>query len=327
MYWSQIVKSTTFAKKTLNELKKELDQAILNKCLSLMCYIIKSLEEISYNYSIIFCDVWGCIHNGVSAFEQATFALNNFKMDNGVVVLLTNAPRPSAAIHRQLNRLGVDTNCYDLIVTAGDAALQFVTNSKIGEKIYHLGPEKDSSFFNSLFSSPENIKFSLSSFAEADLIICTGLFDDSTETPDDYEKLLEKAYKKNLPMICTNPDIHVDFGKKRVFCAGAIASAYQDYGGKVHWFGKPYTSIYDFAVKSLTEKNFQVVKSKVLCVGDGLRTDIKGANDQGLDSLFIAHGLEKQYLIGEEGNLDVIKLEEFLKQKVEKPNFVIDYLK
>ena len=289
--------------------------------------IIKSLKQISSNYSFLFCDVWGCVHNGVSAFDIAISALNKFKADGGLVVLLTNAPRPADAVARQLNRLGVDPNCYDFIVTAGDAALKFVTSSNFGEKIYHLGPGKDRSFFKTLFSFTGNIHFELSSFDEADLIICTGLFDDSTETPSDYEEFFAQAYKKNLPMICTNPDLYVDFGNKRVFCAGALASTYQDYGGQVYWFGKPYSSIYEYTERFLIEQKLQVPKSKILCIGDGLRTDIKGANNQGFDSLFITHGLEKKHLIGKEEKLDVIKLNEFLKKKVEKPRFVIDYLK
>ena len=292
-----------------------------------MSFIIRNLSELDNRYSIIFCDVWGCIHNGINAFQKASSALASFRQKGGIVVLLTNAPRPADSVMRQLTRIGVDENSYDHIVTAGDAALEFVKNNFREAKIYHLGPKKDESFFNALRSSKENASFHLSSLEEASLIICTGLFDDSTETPDDYEEIFLKSLNANLPMVCTNPDIFVDFGNKRIFCAGALASRYMNLGGKVYSFGKPYEEIYNFARNILHKNEIDFRNSDLLCIGDGLHTDIKGANNQKIHSLFIADGLERASLMKKNNMVNELEIQKFFQGKDEKPNYVMGQLK
>lgn len=292
-----------------------------------MATIIENLNELESNYSILFCDVWGCIHNGIEAFETANHALKNFRSKGGLVVLLTNAPRPEEAVKRQLEAIGVCRNSYDHIVTAGDAALEFITGNTLGKKIYHIGPEKDAAFFYTLFSTSRGSNFSFSGLDEADFIVCTGLFDDAKETPNDYKTTFEIARNRDLAMVCTNPDIYVDFGINRIFCAGALAVAYQKIGGKVYSFGKPYHEIYNFAYKLLQNNNITTENSKILCIGDGWNTDIVGAKNQELQSLFIANGLERKSLIGSNGALDTMKLAAFLNAKEESTDYVINYLK
>ena len=292
-----------------------------------MPLVIKNLNDLRNQYSILFCDVWGCVHNGIEAFKSADSALTSFRKSGGTVVLVTNAPRPAKAVQRQLDRIGLSDGSYDYIVTAGDAALEFIKKNDLGEKIYHIGPAKDKSFFDALFSNSVTRVFSLTPPRRANFIVCTGLFNDQIDTPENYESILVHAKAQKLPMICTNPDIFVDFGEKRLFCAGALALRYKEIGGQVYSFGKPFDEIYDFARNLLREKNVLINDTEILCIGDGIHTDIKGANNQKIQSLFIANGLEKENLINEDGLLDESKLEQFLKEKSEKPDFVIENLK
>ena len=292
-----------------------------------MSLIIKNLNDLRNQYSLLFCDVWGCVHNGIEAFKSADLALTAFRKSGGIVVLLTNAPRPAKAVKRQLDKIGLSDDSYDHIVTAGDAALEFIKKNNLGKKIYHVGPAKDKSFFDTLFSTSGTYGFSLTPLQKADFIVCTGLFNDQTETPENYRSIFKRAKAQKLSMICTNPDVFVDFGEKRLFCAGALALSYKEIGGEVYSFGKPFDEIYNFARKLLRENNVLMNDTEILCIGDGIHTDIKGANNQKIHSLFIANGLEKENLINQDGLLDESKLENFLKKKSEKPDFVIENLK
>ena len=287
--------------------------------------IIRKLKDLGNRYSVLFCDVWGCLHNGMEVFKAAEEALNLFRKSGGMVILLTNAPRPSKAVGRQLQRIGLSETSYDYIVTAGDAALKFIKENNFGEKIHHIGPVKDKSFFDTLFSGSSN--FSLSSLQEAHFIVCTGLLDDQNETPDQYEGKLKSAVDLGLPMVCTNPDISVDFGNKRLFCAGAIASSYEEIGGEVYYFGKPHKHIYNYAHALLKKASISVNNTEILCIGDGLHTDIKGANSEKIHSLFVANGLEKENLIGKNGLLGAPILEPFFRSKDEKPDYIIEILR
>src|SRR5262245_39080780 len=192
------------------------------------------------HYDAVLSDVWGVIHNGVAAFPAASDALARFRLKGGAVSLISNAPRPGAQVIQMLDRMGVPRTAYDAIVTSGDVTRAMVTQ-RPGEPFYLIGPERDHTIFTGLdapFSTPEQAKY----------VICTGLFNDEVETPDDYAEQLAALRARNLFMICANPDIVVERGDKLVYCAGALADAYAALGGEVYYAGKPHRPLYDMAL-------------------------------------------------------------------------------
>ena len=193
-----------------------------------MTQLIPSLKEIASRYDAVFCDLWGCLHNGRAPFPAAVAALQGFRAQGGKVVLLTNAPRPSDQVVAQLDRLGVPRDAWDTVTSSGDAAQYALFTGAVGQKVWHLGPEKDHSFFD---HPPEDLADPVAiekvPLEEAEGIVCTGPFDDLTETPEDYRAQFLYAKTRNLPMLCTNPDLVVDLGDKRIYCAGALAALYE----------------------------------------------------------------------------------------------------
>ncbi len=241
---------------------------------------INGLSEIAGRYESLFCDVWGVLHNGVAAFAGTVEALSAFRRETGgSVILVTNAPRPAAAIAVQLAGFGVPDDAYDHIVTSGDVTRSAVA-ARPGARVFHLGPERDLGFY-------EDLDITLVGAEDADLIACTGLFDDTVETPDDYRERLQDFSARKLPMVCANPDIVVERGNALVWCAGALARLYQELGGEVILAGKPHAPIYDVAMEMAGLSD----RSRVLAIGDGLPTDIKGACKAGIDALFITGGI------------------------------------
>jgi HAD superfamily hydrolase (TIGR01459 family) len=247
--------------------------------------ILSGLHEIAPGHDALICDVWGVLHNGVSVYASAVDALKRFRDAFGPVVLLSNAPRPVSALEEQFAKLGVPGNCYDAIVTSGaaahDALATRVGNGRLA--LYHLGPERDRGVFDDLAIDcvgPE----------DASVVLCTGLFDDETEKPDDYGDLLHALQRRQLTMLCANPDIVVQRGGQLVYCAGAIARAYEKTGGAVVYYGKPHTPIYEPVLRAAKLAAGRAVV-RPLAVGDGLETDIRGANNAGMESLFIADGI------------------------------------
>ena len=196
-----------------------------------MTRILASLSDVSQNYDALFCDLWGCLHDGRKPFPQAVSALRAFKAQGGTVLLLTNSPRPKPSVIKQLDTIGLPHDCYDEVVSSGDAAQYALVTGAVGRRVHHIGPEKDKVFFTELSDDLQPVAareppISLVSLEQAEGLVCTGLFDDQTETPDDYAAQLLLAKTRDLPMLCANPDVIVDMGHKRVFCAGAIAAAY-----------------------------------------------------------------------------------------------------
>lgn len=246
---------------------------------------LSGLSEVSDRYDLILCDVWGVIHNGVSTFPDAAFALERFRERAGRrVILLTNAPRPDWWVKNQLNDLGVSEQAYDAIVTSGDVTRQAILERGC-EKVFALGPEKDRNFYDGL---PINLVHP----KEAELVSVTGLLDDEVETPEDYTSMLQDFLKRDLSMICANPDIVVERGDRLVYCGGALAQKYAEMGGQALYFGKPHTPIYERALAVGCDLlGREIAKSDVLAVGDGVATDVKGANDAGLDCLFVTGGI------------------------------------
>jgi len=242
--------------------------------------LISHLAPLAGRYEALLCDAWGVIHDGVRVFDGAAHALGRFRSARGPVVVLTNAPRPSSIIPLQLDRLGLPRGAYDAVVTSGDAARAEIAR-RLPAPAYRLGPEKDALLYEGI--DPDFVRLE-----EAAFIVCTGLGDDQRETPEDYRSLLEKAARRRLPMICANPDIVVRWGGRLVWCAGALAQIYEELGGEVIYGGKPHPPIYDLALAKIEAiLGAPVERSKILCVGDGLRTDIAGANAQGIDAVFV----------------------------------------
>lgn len=289
--------------------------------------IIDSFAEISDRYEAAFVDLWGCLHNGREAFPTAVDALRAFAENGGYVVLLTNAPRPQGAVKVQLERLKVPTDVWHAVATSGDSAKAAVASASYGTRVYHLGPDKDEAFFAADPAIPGIEKIERVPLSQAQSIVCTGLFDDDTETPDDYTATFLEAKTRDLTMICANPDIVVDFGHTRKYCAGALAQAYEERGGRTLYFGKPHPPIYDLARNRLTEAAGRVVPdNKIICIGDGILTDIPGAVGESLDSLFISGGLAAAETETTHSPIPE-KLEAFLQAHKMSPTYTIGHLR
>lgn len=256
-----------------------------------MTRLIHSLADIAAPYDALFCDLWGCLHNGVAPFPEAVEALQNFRNIGGTVVLLTNAPRPARFVQATLDKMGVPQDCYDLIVSSGDAAQDAMLAGAVGRKVWHLGPEKDDGFFTEIppeWQGQEGVE--RVPFEEAEGIICTGPFDEINEVPEDYRARFLMAKTRGLPLLCANPDIVVDLGDRRIYCAGALAALYEEMGGETLYFGKPHPPIYDLARRKLATIGLPD-DARILAVGDGINTDVAGAMGEGIDALFVTSGL------------------------------------
>lgn len=244
---------------------------------------IKSLDELTDRYAVILCDVWGVLHNGVSPFPEAADALTAARKNGLAVVLITNAPRPSDSIIAQLARIGVPDTAWDRIVTSGDVTRDLIAEGP--RKVFHLGPDRDHVIYDGL-------DVEVVEEFEAAGVVCTGLVDDETETPDDYAEMLRRLRARNLPFICANPDIVVDKGDRLLWCAGALARDYGQLGGRTLVAGKPHGPIYELALKQATEVlGRPIERSEVLAIGDGVLTDVKGGDSNGLDVLFVSAGI------------------------------------
>ena len=292
-----------------------------------MTEIIQSLDEIDPGYRVLYCDLWGCLHDGVQVFPAAVAALERFRGRGGIVVLMTNSPRPGLGVAKQIEALGAPRSCWDLIVSSGDAAQAAMVAGQFGRRVYHIGPARDLGFF----ADPEGRPFDIARvpLEEAEGIVCTGLFDDRRETPDDYRASILYGKTKGLKLLCANPDVVVDVGDQRVYCAGAIAQAYTRAGGRSYYFGKPHPPIYALARERLRERTgFEPVHDEILVLGDGLATDIAGAMGEGLDALFVTGGIAAEETgTTETGGPDPARLDAFLDAARMTPKLAIAYLR
>lgn len=246
--------------------------------------ILSGLSEIAENYDALICDIWGVLHNGQAPFAGVDDALRAFRDRGGKVLLLSNAPRPGETALKRLDSIGNQRSSYDDILTSGDATRALLTEmAQDGKKACHIGPDKDADLVAGL-------PVALVDLAEADVVLYSGMYDDSTETPEDYAALLTEMQVRGLPMICPNPDRTVQFGDKVIYCAGAVAEAYENSGGEVIWIGKPHRRVYETATK-MAQQLTGLEAPRLLAVGDGPKTDIPGAAAAGIDALFIAGGL------------------------------------
>ena len=238
----------------------------------------KGLRSIFDEYDVFFIDIWGVIHNGLNLFQNSVEVLEKLEKNKKNYVLLTNAPRPNHTVINYLKKMGLDEKKAHHVYTSGQAALDQLKNMDY-EKFFHIGPPRDFDLFKT-FKNQKIEKIGI-----CDFFLCTGLFDEHQTDLKFYEKLLLDHTKKK--MICTNPDLVVDRGEVREFCAGTIAKIFEKLGGEVKYFGKPYPEVYEKSFNNLKDK-------KVICIGDNLNTDIRGANMQNFDSLLINSGIHKR---------------------------------
>ena len=255
-----------------------------------MTQIVNALSDISAQYDALFVDLWGCVHNGVRAFDAANKALIEYRAGGGIVVLVTNSPRPRAQVEQQLADFGVARDAWDSIASSGDSARSALFLGAVGQKIYFIGTDAELPFFEPLKLIDDPIQISHVPIEEAEGIVCTGL-PTADGTPDDVRAPLLYAKQKGLKLLCANPDIIVDRGDKREWCAGAVAQAYSEMGGTSLYFGKPHAPIYDLARRRLSAIRPNIPDDRILAIGDGITTDIQGAIGEGIDSLFITGGL------------------------------------
>ena len=270
-------------------------------------HALPHLGAVAGDYDILLCDVWGVIHNGRESWPGPCEALARFNREGGHVVLISNSPRPARDVIAQLDGLGVPREAWKAFVTSGDATRAELARRAPGPALI-LGPERDSPLYAGLgLDVADNA-------ASAAFLSVTGLVDDETETPEDYRERLTEAAARDLELICANPDRVVQRGDKLIYCGGSLADLYESLGGRVTMAGKPYGPIYDLALKeAATLLGGPIDRSRVLCIGDGVVTDVMGANAQALDCLFIAQGIHGDQAKGPDGTLDPARAADLLK--------------
>jgi HAD superfamily hydrolase (TIGR01459 family) len=276
-----------------------------------MTQIIRSLSDLSGQYDALFCDLWGCLHNGIAPFPAAVAALQAFRAGGGKVILVTNAPRPKSSVIKQLDGMGLPRDTWDDIATSGDAAQYAMLSGAVGTRVHHIGAPKDDPFFTDFEDDLRDLAAQTTitrvPLDQAEGIVCTGLADDLTETPDDYRAQLLLGKTKGLKMLCANPDLIVDMGHRRLYCAGALAAAYEQMGAEALYYGKPHPPIYDLARRRLGLDD-----PRILCVGDGIGTDVQGGLAEGLDTLFVTGGIAAKEFGDDSSNPDKGLLEAWL---------------
>jgi len=251
---------------------------------------IAGLAEIAGRYDAALLDLWGCVHNGVRAFPGACEAMRRLRASGKKVIVLSNAPRRSDAVASGMAKLGVGGDLYDAVLSSGEVTWRALAersdpwHARLGRKVLHLGPERDLSLF-------EGSGIARAPVDHAQFVLATGPNQDHMSV-DDHQDILAAAARRHLPMVCANPDLDVIRGEARLICAGALAQCYERLGGDVRYHGKPHESIYAVAFALLGG----IPRARVLAVGDGVRTDILGANRAGIDSAFIAGGVHGEEL-------------------------------
>lgn len=261
-----------------------------------MTQIIEHLSEISDRYDALFVDLWGCVHNGITAFPEAVKALQDYRARGGIVVLVTNSPKPRKGVGEQLASFGVPADAYDTISTSGDSARSAMYRGAVGQKVHFMGEwQRDEGFFEPLNVLDDPLDIEIVPLEEAEGIVCCGP-NDTMADPDVNRPAFLYAKQKGMKLLCANPDIIVDRGEVREWCAGALAKLYTEMGGESLYFGKPHPPIYDLARRRLSEvtnaRNLaDIHDTKILAIGDGIHTDVAGALGEDIDALFITGGL------------------------------------
>ena len=275
--------------------------------------IITGLSQTDDAHDALLCDAWGVIHDGQRLLGDAGTALARWRAERGPVVVITNAPRLSDVIPGQLDRLGLPRDAYDAVVTSGDATRAEVER-RAGTPFYRLGPAKDDGLFDA-------VRADFVPLEEAGAILCTGLMDDLTETPEDYRGALSDAAARGLPMVCANPDRVVRYGDRLLYCAGALADLYEALGGEVVMVGKPHAPIYRLALQAARAAG---AAAKPLCVGDSVRTDLTGAARAGLAAVFVAGGVSLDDVRGPDGRLDETAVRDLLAREGARTDYATE---
>ncbi len=291
-----------------------------------MTQIVENLAEISQNYRALFVDLWGCVHNGITAYPEAVAALQAYRKSGGVVVLVTNSPKPRAGVALQLESFGVPEDAYDTIATSGDSARAAMFTGAVGQKVYFIGEwQRDWEFFEPLNVIENPVAITRVPLAEAEGIVCCGPFDTLAD-PDVNRADFLLAKTNGLKLLCANPDIVVDRGHQREWCAGALAKLYTEMGGESLYFGKPHPPIYDLARRRLAEVDKSIQDEDILAIGDGPHTDISGAMGEGLDALFITGGLAaEETKTSHQPESEALKT--YLDKEKSAPTFSIGFLR
>ncbi|MFP4274453.1 MAG: TIGR01459 family HAD-type hydrolase [Paracoccaceae bacterium] len=290
-----------------------------------MTRIIETLAEVSDRYEAMFVDLWGCVHDGVRALPDAVAALQAYRQAGGTVVLVTNSPKPRARVERQLVKFGVPEDAWDTIATSGDSARAAMYQGAVGRKVFHIGEPHDEPFFEPLALIETPVEVSRVPLRQAEGIVCTGPFDPLAD-PAVLRPDLLYAKQQGLKLLCANPDIVVDRGEEREWCAGAVARLYTEMGGESLYFGKPHPPIYDLARRRLAALGRDVPTQSVLAIGDGAQTDIRGAMGEDIDSLFISGGLAQQET-KTRGQPDPDALRDYLAREQVAPTYAIGHLR
>ena len=290
-----------------------------------MTQIIEQLSDISDRYDALFVDLWGCVHNGVAPFADAVAALQAYRQRGGTVVLLTNAPRSRHEVEKQLDKIGVARDAWDTITTSGDSARAAMFRGVVGSKVFFIGTEFDTTFFEPLSIIENPVEISRVALEDAEGIVCTGPFDPLAD-PSELRPQLLYAKQKGMKLLCANPDIVVDRGENREWCAGAVAQLYTEMGGESLYFGKPHPPIYDLARRRLAELGKDVAPAGILAIGDGAHTDIDGAMGEDIDSLFISGGLAAaETKTSHQPDPDALNA--YIQKEMINPSFSIGYLR
>jgi HAD superfamily hydrolase (TIGR01459 family) len=290
-----------------------------------MSQIITNLSEISTRYDALFVDLWGCVHNGVAALPDAVKALQDYRKQGGKVILVTNSPRPRAGVLLQLKTFGVPDDTWDEIATSGDSARSAMYRGVVGDKVWFIGETHDQAFFDPIDFLEDPLEITQVPLEQATGIVCMGP-QDSMADPETMRPQFLMAKQMGLKLLCANPDIVVDRGDVREWCAGALAQLYTEMGGESLYFGKPHPPIYDLARRRLFGLGVDVPDSAILAIGDGVITDIKGAMGENIDSLFISGGLaaaETKTVTQPDPN----SLAAYLEAEQSNPTFTIGHLR
>lgn len=291
-----------------------------------MSQIINTFADVSDQYDVAFVDLWGCMHNGIAALPAAVTAMQKFRQNGGIVVLVTNSPRPQFSVADQIAGMGVPTDAYDTIATSGDSARSAMFQGIVGEKVYFMGdPERDADFFKPLEILDNPIEIQRVPLREAEGIVCCGPFDELAD-PDVNRPDFLYARENGMKLLCANPDIIVDRGETREWCAGALAALYTEMGGESLYFGKPHPPIYDLARRRLAALTSTPSEPRIICIGDGIRTDVLGGLQEDYDTLFISGGLAAaETRTVTQPDADALKA--YLETEMLSPTFTIGHLR
>ncbi|MEO1470077.1 MAG: TIGR01459 family HAD-type hydrolase [Pseudomonadota bacterium] len=247
--------------------------------------LIDSLDDVAEDYDALLVDLWGCYHNGLEPYGAAIDTLRRFRARGGIVVLLTNAPRPACGVARFLAAIGAPEDTHDAIMSSGEACQRAMRAGQHGRAFHYVGPERDLSMLGDLGLAPVPVE-------AADAVLLVGFEDDQAETPESYDDRIATWKARGLPLLCANPDIVVDRGDERLWCAGAIAERYEQAGGAVIWYGKPHPPSYTWALGQIAETaGREIPRARILAMGDSLHHDVEGANAQGIDALWVTGGI------------------------------------